>query len=125
MKLSELREKMDKSVAVFYEQVKGLRHGTVTPSLIDTVKINYHGQQTPLKHLAMTSKIDSGISVVPYEESLVGQTANALKGAGFNAYPFSKTTVIVSVPPPTLDERERVNKRIRRLGEEAKRKGNC
>ncbi len=117
---SELREKMKKSVDAFYEQVKGLRYGTVTPSLVDTVKVKVYGQQTPIRHLAATSKIDSGVSVVPYDSSLVGQVSNALKSAGFNAYTFSKTTVMVSVPPPSGEEKERVKKRIRELGEDAK-----
>jgi ribosome recycling factor len=120
MKLSELRSKMNKSIDYFREQVKGLRYGTVTPSLVDTVKVPSHGQMMPLKHLAASSKIKSGISIEPYEPGLVGPVSNALKKAGFNAYVFSKTTVMVSVPPPCGVEKDRIRKRIKVLGDEAK-----
>ncbi len=120
MKLSELRSKMSKSVDFLKEQVKGLRYGTVTPSLVDTAKVLSHGQMVPLKRLAASSKIKSGISIEPYEPVIVGPVSNALKKAGFKAYVFSRTTVIVSVPPPCGEEKDRIRKRIKVLGEEAK-----
>lgn len=120
MKLIEAHNRMDKCLDYLYEQVKGLRYGAITPSLVDTVKIAVGGQQVPIKYIAATSRAGDGISVVPYDPSLTGQIAAALKNAGFNAYVFSKTTVQVSVPTPCGEDKEKVRKRLRELGEEAK-----
>lgn len=111
---------MDKAVDFFHEQVRFLRLGTVTTQLVETIKVACYGNQMPIKHIATCQKVQSGISVEPHDPNLVGPTCTALKAAGFNAYQFSKTTVLVSVPPPSGEERERVHKRVRELGEEAK-----
>lgn len=111
---------MEKAVSFFYEQVRCLRLGTVSTSLVETVKVQCYGNQTLLKHIANCQKTQTGISVEPFDPSLVGPVCVALKAAGFNAYQFSKACVMVSVPPPSGEERQRVHKRIRELGEEAK-----
>jgi ribosome recycling factor len=111
---------MEKAVSFFYDQVRCLRLGTISTALVETVKAQCYGNQTPLKHIANCQKVQNGISVEPFDPSLVGPICVALKAAGFNAYQFSKACVMVSVPPPSGDERQRVHKRIRELGEEAK-----
>lgn len=120
MNAGMFRKEMQKPVDYFWEQVRCLRSGGIQPSLIDTIKVSYYGQDTPLKHLAQTVKVPNGISVQPHEPSLVNQTCKALKDAGFNAYVFSKTAVMVSVPPPSGEDREQMRKRVRELGEEAR-----
>src|SRR5687767_5120738 len=103
---------MQKAISFLQDQVRGLRTGGVTTQLIDTIKVTIFGQQTPIKHVASTSKVQNGISVTPYDPQMVGPICTTLKAAGFNSYPFSKTSVIVSVPPPSGEEKERVCKRI-------------
>lgn len=115
-----VQQEMDKAVSFFHEQVRCLRLGSITPALVDTVKVQAYGNQTPIKHVANCQKVQSGISVEPFDQQLVGPICTALKSAGFNAYQFSKACVMVSVPPPSIEERTKVHKRIRELCEEAK-----
>ena len=115
-----IREEMEKSVDFLHEQVRCLRLGSITTALVDTIKVACYGNQMPIKHIANCQKVQSGISVEPFDPQLVGPTCAALKAAGLNAYQFSKTCVMVSSPPPSGEDRERVHKRIRELGEEAK-----
>lgn len=111
---------MEKAVTYFSDQIVGIRWGIVTSGLVDTIKVLYHGQPTPIKHLAHTTKQDNRISVTPHEPMLVGSIEKALKAAGLNAYTFSKTMVVVSTPPPSGEERQRVISHVRKLAEEAK-----
>lgn len=99
------------------EQVKGLRHGVISPALVDTVNVGDHGS---IKWIATTQKVNNGIVVTPHNPELTGQITNALKNSGFNAYTFSKTQVMISVPPPSGEEKEAVRKKIKKLGEDAK-----
>lgn len=120
MNAGMFRKEMQKPVDYFWEQVRCLRSGGIQPSLIDTIKVSFYGQDTPLKHLAHTSKVSNGISVKPHDPNLVNTACKALKDAGFNAYVFSKEAVMVSVPPPSGEDKEQMRKRVRELGEEAR-----
>lgn len=111
---------MDAAVRNFEESIVGIRLGQVSPSLIDTFKVNAYGQQTPIKHVASSGVEGGGIRVRPHDPSLAPVIRDALTGAGFNAYLFDKNCVAVSVPPASGDEREKVKTRVRGLAEDAK-----
>lgn len=112
---------MGKAVDFYYDQLRGIRWGITNCGLIDTIRIPLDGQKVPLSHLAWTSPGKNGqISVNPYEQNNVGLIANTLKQEGFNAYPFSKTTVMVSAPQPCGEEKDKVIAHIKKLAEETK-----
>jgi ribosome recycling factor len=111
---------MRKAVENLERQLVGIRSGTVSAGLIDTVKVLFEGQMTPVSYVAYAASCKGGISVVPHDPQLAGAIINALKAANVNAYLFSKSTIMVTVPSVTGEEMERVNAHIRRLGEEAK-----
>lgn len=107
-------------VTVLQSQLTGFRGGTISPALVDSVRIHYQGQMVPLNHLAYSSPGKGAISVVPFDHTMVGPIAKTLCEQGLNAYAQSKTTVVVSVPKPNGEEQAKVHARIRKLGEEAK-----
>ena len=112
---------MDKSVEVLSHSLVGIRGGTINPGLIDTVKVSYYGQNVPIFQVAQTGRLDNNnIAVDPYDPSMIGPLVTALKANNFSAYQFSKTRVLVSVPPISGEEKEKVKKHLRKLGEEAK-----
>ncbi len=111
---------MVKAVDYFNDQLSGIISGTVTASLIETTRILYNGEMTPLKYIANTSSKDGRIFVIPFDISNVKTIEIALKQANYNAYCGSKTSVCINTGPIGVDERERVIKRIGVLAEEAK-----
>lgn len=111
---------MEKAVQFFSDQLVGVRWGTVTPALVDSVKADYYGQKTLIGHLAHTRPDQGRIVVNAHDPQAVGSINTALRQAGFNSYVFSKTAVVVSVPPPSGDEKKKVQAHIAKLAEEAK-----
>ncbi len=112
---------MQKTVEHFAEQLIGIRYGIPTCGLIDTIKVDYHGQMTPIKHMAQTIPQAGRIAVVPYDPTVLGAVDKALKAAGFNSYVFSKTTVAINLPKFAGGaDRDRVIAQVRKLEEEAK-----
>lgn len=111
---------MDKTVQLFSDSIVGIRLGTVSASVIDTVKVDYHGQLTPIKFLAQTGKIQNSIFVDPYEVSMVGKISNALKENGFPAYTFSKTRIMINIPPVCGEEKTKISKHLTKLAEESR-----
>jgi ribosome recycling factor len=112
---------MQKTVDHFAEQLMGIRYGIPTCGLIDTIKVDYHGQMTPIKHMAQTTPQAGKIAVIPYDPTVLGAVDKALKAAGFNSYVFSKTTVAINLPKFAGGaDRDRVIAQVRKLEEEAK-----
>jgi ribosome recycling factor len=113
-------DKMNKAVQLLENSLLGIRSGGITSACIETFKVPYYGQQTPIKHLATTIDATGRVMVSPFDPCLLGEIAKVLTEAGFNAYVFSKTSVAVASNAMSGVEREKVKAQIKKLGEEAK-----
>ncbi len=111
---------MNRTVDQLDDSLVGIRGSTITTGLVDTVRVEYYGQSTPISQLAQTSKISNGINITPYDISILGSINQALKKANFSSYIFSKNSIIVSVPPMSGEQKQEIVKRLRLLGEDAK-----
>lgn len=110
---------MRKTVDLFKSQLFGMEEN-VNESLIVTVKVDYNHQPTPLEHISLVSQRDRRVSVTPYDSSMIGVIEEELKKQGFNAYKFSKTTVVVNIPLADGESRKKVDLQKKKLAEEAK-----
>ena len=118
--LTEPRALMEKSLEFLSDQIVGIRHGLITMAVIDSVRVKYYGQMMPIKHLAETARQDHRIGVTPHDPNAKAAIEKALKAVGFEAYTFSKTQVVVSVPPPSGEDRQKVVARLEKLAEETR-----
>ena len=50
--LSEAKSRMGKSIEILKKDLATIRTGRATPIIMDNVKIDYYGTQTPLKQIA-------------------------------------------------------------------------
>jgi ribosome recycling factor len=111
---------MTKAVEFFEDQIRSIRFGCITTGLIDTVRVECYEQKMPIKQIAWTTSEKNRISVAPYDPQLLGAIDRALKKEGFNSYVFSKTQVVVNLPPMSGEDRIKVASQVSKLGEEAK-----
>lgn len=111
---------MTKTTNQLDDSLVGIRSGSVTPGLVETVRVEYYGQSTPIGHLAQVTTAPTGISVSPYDSTILGAINQALKQVNLSAYVFSKTCVMVSVPAMSGEQRQDTVKHLKRLSEEAK-----
>lgn len=119
--MTEEISNMEKTVDVFFDQIRNIRSGNVTPAFIDSVKVQCNGQKTPISHIARTSGgRGKPISIEPFDPSLVPSINKELNQAGFASCVFSKTTVCVNIPPMSGEEREKICNHIKKMGEDAK-----
>lgn len=114
------KEKMSKTLDDLISKLIGFRSGTISPAFIDTVKMSYNGQMTPISKIAITTKAQNGVSVMPHDSNMCNGIVKCLKDAGMNAYLFSKNNVMVTIPPISGEEITKVHNQIKKLGEDAK-----
>jgi len=103
----DARERMAKCVATFHSDMKKLRTGRAHPSLIEHLKVDYYGNDTPLNQVANIAVEDGRTLVVsPWEKSMVQAIEKAIHKSDLGLNPMTAGTVI-RIPMPALTEERR------------------
>ena len=114
--------RMGKCVETFQADLKKLRTGRAHPSLIENMKVDYYGTDTPLKQVANISVEDARTLVVsPWEKNMVAAIEKAVHKSDLGLNPISAGTVIRIPLPPLTEERCRdITKVVRADAENAR-----
>ena len=108
--------RMAKCVQTFQTDMKKLRTGRAHPSLIEHLKVDYYGNDTPLNQVANIAVEDGRTLVVsPWEKAMVQPIEKAIHKSDLGLTPMTAGTVIRIPMPALTEEREPTNAR-RRLG---------
>ena len=103
----DARERMTKCVQTFQTDMKKLRTGRAHPSLIEHLKVDYYGNDTPLNQVANIAVEDGRTLVVsPWEKSMVQAIEKAIHKSDLGLNPMTAGTVI-RIPMPALTEERR------------------
>lgn len=112
---------MERTIKVLSDSLHGISSlGVSSSSLIDAVKVQVHGQNTPLKHLASTRSNGRRVTINVFDQLTTTAVAKACQDAGFEAYVFSKDSVVVTLPSLSGEYRNEMKLKIKKLGEETK-----
>lgn len=118
--LKSTHEEMRRAVEFLTKQLRGIRYGEIGTGLIDTIRVESYGQLLPINQLAWTAPQNGRILITPHDPQLVGSIDKVLKKEGFNSYVFSKTQVVVNIPPKSGEDKVKVVAQINKIAEEAK-----
>ncbi|HCS27279.1 MAG TPA: ribosome recycling factor [Spongiibacteraceae bacterium] len=100
-------ERMSKSVDVLGQNFNKIRTGRAHPSILDTIRIDYYGAESPLSQVASINVEDARtLSVVPWEKQLVPAIEKAIMKSDLGLNPSTAGTVI-RIPMPMLTEETR------------------
>lgn len=118
----EAEKHMKKTIEVVISEFSTIRTGKASPSLLDSVKVDYYGAQVPLKQVANVSIPDPRlITVQPWEKPLVGEIVKAIQSSNLGLNPQSDGNFIrVPLPPLTEERRHELVKTVKRMEEDAK-----
>lgn len=122
MKLSELKERMQKTVEATQRSFNTIRTGRASTSLLDRVMVDYYGAETPLKSLANISTPDATtIMIQPYDKGSMGQIEKAISMSDIGLTPNNDGELIrLNIPPLTRERRKELVKMAGKLAEEGK-----
>jgi ribosome recycling factor len=120
--LFDAEERMEKAVSVFRDELRGLRTGRATPALVDMIRVEYYGSQTPIKQLAQISTPDpQQILIKPYDQSCLKDVEKAIRSSDLGMSPNSDGKMIrLIVPPMSGEQRQKMVARIKKSAEDAK-----
>lgn len=104
---AEAEKKMKKSLEALSSAFNKIRTGRAHPAILDSVMVNYYGQETPLKQVASVNVEDNRtLTVTPWEKNLVPTIEKAIISSDLGLNPTTSGDVI-RVPMPMLTEETR------------------
>jgi ribosome recycling factor len=117
---SDLKRRMDQSVADFQASLASTRTGRATVHMLDQVKVDYYGTQTPISQLAQLSAPEPQLIVVsPWDPTILKEAEKAIQASDLGLNPISDGKVLrVPVPPMTEERRREVCKHLNKVLEE-------
>src|ERR1700748_1232913 len=118
----DARERMTKCVQTFQAAMKKRRTGRAHPSLIEHLKVDYYGNETPLNQVANIAVEDGRTLVVsPWEKTMVQAIEKAIHKSDLGLNPMTAGTIIrIPMPPLTEERRREFTKVIRQDAEGAR-----
>jgi ribosome recycling factor len=118
----EAEEKMEKSIALLADQLRGVRTGRANVGLVDSIRVEYYGSPTPLKQLANLSTPEpQQILIRPFDQTALGDIVKAIQSSDLGLTPNSDNKVIrLNVPSLSVEQRKKLVARTKDLAEEAR-----
>ncbi len=120
--LSDAAEKMVKAIGHLQEEFAGVRTGRANPGLIDKLRVEYYGTETPIKQLATFSVPEARVLLVsPFDKSSMKAIEKAISDANLGLNPSNDGNVIrLSFPSLTAERRKDLVKMVKGKAEDAK-----
>ena len=120
--LNSVKERMDKAIVSYEEELKHVRTGRATAALLDGIEVDYYGSATPINQVASISVSEGKTLVIkPFDRSLLKELEAAINKADLGIAPQNDGTVIrLTVPSLTEERRKEMTKVVAKKGEEAK-----
>jgi len=120
--LEDAKIRMGKSVESLENEMSRLRTGRAHPSLLEHVRVDYYGAETPLSQVANINTEDARtLTVTPWEQGMVQAVEKAIINSDLGLNPNTAGTVIrVPVPPMTEERRKDMVKVVRGEAEGAR-----
>lgn len=105
--IADVRRRMEGAITAFHNELKGLRTGRASPSLLEHIAVEAYGSKMPISQMATVSAPESRmLSVQVWDKGLVSAIEKAILNAGLGLNPASDGNLI-RVPMPSLSAERR------------------
>jgi len=120
--LKDASARMAKSVDALRDELRRLRTGRASTSLLEHISVEYYGSEVPINQVASVVVEDSRtLAVTPWEKPMVAVVEKAILTSDLGLTPVTAGSVIrVPLPPMTEERRRDLGKVVRHEGENAK-----
>ncbi len=120
--LKQFEEKMEKSLENLENEYANIRAGRANPNILNKIKVDYYGVQTPLQQVGNVSVPEARtIVITPWENSLLKEIEKAILCSDLGLNPNNDgKSVILNFPELTEERRKELVKDIKKKGENTK-----
>ncbi len=120
--LTNTEVKMQEAVENMERRFTNVRAGRANPAILDGVKAEYYGVETPLKSLATISVPEARqIMIKPYDKSSLSEIEKAIFEANIGLTPNNNgETIILNIPVLTEETRKEYVRQVKAMAEDGK-----
>ncbi len=118
----ELSSSCEKTLIHLAGELQKVRAGKATPSMLNSVQVDYYGTMTPLTQVANVSTMDARtLTVTPWEKSILTEVMKGIVNSNLGFAPQNNgEMVIINVPALTEERRKEMAKKAKAEGESGK-----
>ena len=113
----QAKVRMEKAVDDFRSELSGIRTGRANVSVLDHVRVDYHGTSMPINQLGTLNVPDpSTIVISPWDPGAVAPIDKAIRTSDLGLNPTNDGKVVrVPIPPLTEDRRKDLVKHMHKV----------
>lgn len=118
----DLKSSFENTFNALRRDLSRVRTGRASATLLDTIRVSYYGQPTPLSQVAAIQIPEARmITVKPWEATLLKDIERAILSSDLGITPNNDGTIIrLVIPPLTEERRKQLVKKVHQAGEAAR-----
>ena len=122
MELNHIEEKMNKTISVLQEDFSEVRAGRANPAILNKIRVDYYGTQTPINQIAGISVPEARLIVIqPWDISLLKEIEKEILKAEIGINPNNDGKVIrLAFPELNEERRKELVKEVKKMAEDSK-----
>ena len=120
--IDEAKDKMKKSAAVYQREMVSLRAGRANPQILDRIKVDYYGTETPLTQMANIASPEPRLLTISlWDQKAIPLVEKAILKSDLGLNPTNDGKIIrLTVPELNEERRKDLTKVARKGAEDAK-----
>lgn len=120
--IDQTNEKMKKTIEVMGKKFFNIRAGRANAAILNPIKVNYYGIETPLIQLATISIPESRVlTIKPFDKSCLSNIEKAIFEADLGLTPNNNgDMIIINFPSLTEERRKEYVKQVKGIAEETR-----
>ena len=118
----DAKARMEKALGHLHEMLKGIRTSRATSALVDHIRVDYYGTQTPLGQLASISIPEPRQLVIkPFDVSAITGIVKAIQKSDLGIQPDSDGKIVrLTMPPLSGEQRKKYAAKAKEICEEGR-----
>ncbi len=115
--MAAAKVRMEKAVEDFRKELATLRTGRANASILDAVRVDYHGTPMPVNQLGTVTVPEATLIVIsPWDPSVVALIDKAIRTSDLGLNPTNDGKVVrVPMPTPTEERRKEIVKHLHKI----------
>jgi ribosome recycling factor len=119
---SQTETKMRKALDVLHDELKTVRTGRASTTLVEHIKADFYGTPTPLKQMATLAAPQADMIVIkPFDPSSLKEIEKAIKNSDLSIAPIVDGKLLrLNIPPLSEERRGQLVQQAKQAGEQTK-----
>ena len=115
--MAQARTRMEKAVDDFRKELATLRTGRANASILENIRVDYHGTPMPVTQLGSVNVPEPTLLVIsPWDPSVVALIDKAIRTSDLGLNPTNDGKVVrVPMPSPTEERRKEIVKHLHKV----------